>query len=81
MLTVDVANLPLEVGFEPVILAFGWYETDGDKAAYTCQLGFSSLQHEQLVLRESLQTSWSIRLAARLSTVDHGRYVAIDSGH
>lgn len=31
-------------------LALGVYKADGDKAAYTRQLGFSSLQHEQLVL-------------------------------
>ena len=32
------------------MLALGVYKADGDKAAYTRQLGFSSLQHEQLVL-------------------------------
>jgi ATP-dependent DNA helicase RecG len=26
------------------------YQADGDKAAYTRQVGFSALQHEQLVL-------------------------------
>lgn len=31
-------------------LAPGIYHADGDKAAYTRQLGFSNLQHEQLVL-------------------------------
>lgn len=31
-------------------LAPGVYQADGDKAAYTRQIGFSSLQHEQLVL-------------------------------
>lgn len=31
-------------------LALGVYKADGDKAAYTRQVGFSSLQHEQLVL-------------------------------
>lgn len=31
-------------------LAPGVYQADGDKAAYTRQVGFSSLQHEQLVL-------------------------------
>lgn len=36
-------------------LALGVYKADGDKAAYTRQLGFSSLQHEQLVLNYVLQ--------------------------
>ncbi len=31
-------------------LAAGVYQADGDKAAYTRQVGFSALQHEQLVL-------------------------------
>lgn len=31
-------------------LALGVYKADGDKAAYTRQVGFSSLQHEQMVL-------------------------------
>ena len=31
-------------------LAAGVYQADGDKAAYTRQMGFSNLQHEQLVL-------------------------------
>ncbi len=31
-------------------LAPGVYQADGDKAAYTRQVGFSTLQHEQLVL-------------------------------
>jgi ATP-dependent DNA helicase RecG len=31
-------------------LALGLYKADGDKAAYTRQLGFSNLQHEQLLL-------------------------------
>jgi len=31
-------------------LAVGVYQAEGDKAAYTRQLGFSNLQHEQLVL-------------------------------
>ncbi len=31
-------------------LAAGVYQADGDKAAYTRQMGFSTLQHEQLVL-------------------------------
>lgn len=31
-------------------LAPGLYQAEGDKAAYTRQIGFSSLQHEQLVL-------------------------------
>ncbi|MEJ6001334.1 DNA glycosylase AlkZ-like family protein [Paucibacter soli] len=36
-------------------LALGVYKADGDKAAYTRQLGFSSLQHEQLVLSYARQ--------------------------
>ena len=31
-------------------LAPGVYRADGDKAAYTRQMGFTSLQHEQMVL-------------------------------
>ncbi|MGZ9059630.1 MAG: AAA family ATPase, partial [Burkholderiaceae bacterium] len=31
-------------------LAADVYQAEGDKAAYTRQLGFSNLQHEQLVL-------------------------------
>ena len=31
-------------------LAVGVYQADGDKAAYTRQVGFSALQHEQMVL-------------------------------
>lgn len=37
------------------MLAMGVYRADGDKAAYTRQLGFSSLQHEQLVLNYARQ--------------------------
>ncbi len=36
-------------------LAPGVYKADGDKAAYIRQLGFSSLQHEQLVLSYARQ--------------------------
>ncbi len=32
------------------MLAAGVYQADGDQATYTRQMGFSNLQHEQLVL-------------------------------
>ncbi|WP_373994552.1 DNA glycosylase AlkZ-like family protein [Duganella sp. Leaf126] len=31
-------------------LAAGVYQAEGDRAAYTRQMGFSNLQHEQMVL-------------------------------
>jgi ATP-dependent DNA helicase RecG len=37
------------------MLAPGVYQADGDKAAYTRQAGFSTLQHEQLVLSYARQ--------------------------
>jgi ATP-dependent DNA helicase RecG len=37
------------------MLALGVYKADGDKAAYTRHLGFSSLQREQLVLNYTRQ--------------------------
>ena len=36
-------------------LAAGVYQADGDKAACTRQMGFSNLQHEQLVLNYARQ--------------------------
>lgn len=43
-------------------MAAGVYQADGDKAAYVRQLGFSSLQHEQLVLNY-VRTHGAIRRA------------------
>ena len=43
-------------------MAAGVYQADGDKAAYVRQLGFSSLQHEQLVLNY-VRTHGTIRRA------------------
>ena len=44
------------------MMAAGVYQADGDKAAYVRQLGFSSLQHEQLVLNY-VRTHRAIRRA------------------
>ena len=43
-------------------MAAGVYQADGDKAVYVRQLGFSSLQHEQLVLNY-VRTHRAIRRA------------------